>query len=57
VELSVAGSAAQAQEQTQNAIAVSVLRKSLDLSAEQGAELAKLMDQSSGLGLRVDLHG
>jgi hypothetical protein len=36
---------------------VSVLRKSLDITAEQGAELAKMMDQSGGLGQRVDLHG
>jgi hypothetical protein len=57
LEISTTTSAAQAQELTQNSIAVSVLRKSLDITAEQGAELAKMMDQSGGLGQRVDLHG
>lgn len=57
MELSVASAAAQAQELTQNSIAVSVLRKSLDITAEQGAELAKMMDLAGGLGQRVDLHG
>ena len=57
MEISTTTSAAQAQELTQNSIAVSVLRKSLDITAEQGAELAKMMDQAGGLGQRVDLHG
>jgi len=57
LEISTTTSAAQAQELTQNSIAVSVLRKSLDITAEQGAELAKMMDQAGGLGQRVDLHG
>jgi hypothetical protein len=57
VELTATSAAAQAQELTQNTIAVSMLRKTLDLSAEQGAELVKMMDQAGGLGQRVDLHG
>jgi hypothetical protein len=47
----------QSQQLTQNTIGVSMLRKSLDIDAEQGAELAKMMDQAGGLGQRVDLHG
>jgi hypothetical protein len=57
LEISATTSAAQAQALTQERVAVSVLRKSLDITAEQGAELAKMMDQSGGLGQRVDLHG
>ena len=48
---------AQAQALTQTEVGVSVLRKSLDINAEQGAELVKMMDQAGGLGQRVDLHG
>ena len=40
---------------TQNQVAVSMLRKTLDISAEQGAELVKMMNQS-GVGQRVDLN-
>ena len=57
MELTATSAAAQAQELTQNTIAVSMLRKTLDLSAEQGAELVKMMDQAGSLGQRVDLHG
>ncbi len=57
MELTAVSAAAQTQAMTQNTIAVSVLRKSLDITAEQGAELAKMMDQAGGLGQRVDLHG
>ena len=48
---------AQAQALTQTEIGVSVLRKSLDINAELGAELVKMMDQSGGLGQQMDLHG
>ena len=57
MELTAVSAAAQTQAMTQNTIAVSVLRKSLDITAEQGVELAKMMDQAGGLGQRVDLHG
>ena len=52
-----AASSAQSQALTRTEIAVSVLRKSLDIDAEQGAQLVKMLDQASGLGQRVDLHG
>jgi hypothetical protein len=45
---------AQSQAQIQSGIAVSVLRKSLDIEAQQGAALVKLMDQGAGLGRQVD---
>jgi hypothetical protein len=48
---------AQSQALTQTQIGVSMLRKTLDMTAEQGAQLVKMMDQAGGLGQRVDLHG
>jgi len=57
MDISPAGLAAQVQANTQNQIAVSVLRKSLDISAEQGAELARMMAQAGGVGQRVDQLG
>jgi hypothetical protein len=57
LELTATTVAAQNQVLTQNKIAVGVLKMSLDMSAEQGAALVKMMDQAGGLGQRVDLHG
>lgn len=56
VDISPAGSVAQAQALVQGQVAVSVLKKSLDLSAEQGAELAKIMASAGGVGQRVDQY-
>lgn len=47
-----AASAAAAQVQAQ--LGVSVLRKSLDIEAQQGAQLAQMMAQAAGVGQRVD---
>lgn len=46
----------QTQTQTRERVAVSVLRKALDLQAEQGAELAKMVAEAGGVGTRVDLY-
>jgi hypothetical protein len=43
------------QYQIQSGLAMGVLKKVLDMNAEQGAELVKLLDQSSGLGQRLDV--
>jgi hypothetical protein len=51
-----ATSAAQNQAITQNQVAVSVLRKSLDISAQQGADLARMVAQAGNAGQRVDLY-
>jgi hypothetical protein len=51
-----ASAVAQTQALVQNQIAVSMLKKTLDLSAEQGAELVKMLSQQSGVGQRVDLY-
>ncbi|NTW86429.1 MAG: putative motility protein [Holophagaceae bacterium] len=55
MDVSPVGAAmAQSQAQIQSGIAVGVLRKSLDIEAQQGAALIKLMDQGAGLGRQVD---
>ena len=48
MEIAAASAAAQAQ------LGVSVLRKSLDIEAQQGAQLAQMMAQAAGVGQRVD---
>jgi hypothetical protein len=57
LEISATTATAQAQVLLQDKIAVGVLKMSLDMSAEQGAALVKMLDQAGGLGQRVDLHG
>ncbi len=54
MDVSPAGAVAQGQALLQSGVAVGVLRKSLDIEAQQGAALVKLMDQGAGLGQRVD---
>lgn len=54
MDLSTEGVIARSQANLQNQIAVSVLRKSLDLQAQQGAELAKMIDQAGGIGRQLD---
>lgn len=56
MELTAATATAMKQATLQNEVGMAVLRKSLDLSAEQGAEIVKIMSQSSGVGQRVDLY-
>jgi hypothetical protein len=46
----------QTQAVTQSQIGIGVLRKSLDMAAEEGAQLVKMMAQSSGVGGRVDIQ-
>ncbi len=54
MEVSPAGAIAQSQALLQSGVAVGVLRKSLDIEAQQGAALVKLMDQAAGLGQQID---
>ena len=54
MEVSAASSVSMAQANVQSQVAVSMLKKTLDISAEQGADLAKMMSQTSGVGTRVD---
>ena len=52
----VASAVTQSQAMIQTQVAVSMLKKTLDLAAEQGAELIKVMSQQSGIGQQVDLN-
>jgi hypothetical protein len=56
VEISPATVVAMKQANLQNEVATAVLRKSLDIQAQQGQDLVKLMAQSGGVGGRVDLY-
>ena len=47
---------AMSQYQLQSSLAIGVLKKTLDLDAEQGAALVQMMNQSSGIGQKVDLY-
>jgi hypothetical protein len=46
---------AMSQYQIQSGLAMGVLKKALDIDAQQGAALVKMLDQSSGIGQRMDL--
>ncbi len=50
-----ASTIAQTQATIQSQVAVGMLKKTLDITAEQGAELVKMMSQQAGIGQRVDL--
>lgn len=56
MDITAVSAAAQSQATTQGQIAISVLKKSLEITAQQGADLVKMMDQSGGVGRRVDLY-
>lgn len=56
MDISPASIAAQKQFNLQNEVATHVLRKTLDMTAEQGAQLVQMMDQAGGVGQRVDLY-
>jgi hypothetical protein len=44
------------QYKVQSDLAMGVLKKTLDTTAEEGAALVKMLDQQSGVGQRVDLY-
>ncbi|MBK8791830.1 MAG: putative motility protein [Holophaga sp.] len=55
---SIAGAVtAQKQELVQKEVSVRVLKMALDAQAAQGAQLAQMMDQSAGLGTRINTQG
>lgn len=56
MEISPETVVAMKQANLQNEVATSVLRKSLDIQAQQGEDLVKMMAQSGGVGGRVDLY-
>jgi hypothetical protein len=56
MEITATTAAAQTQANTQNQMAVSVMKKALDIQTQQGADLVKMIDQAGGLGGRVDQY-
>ena len=54
MDVSPAGAIAQSQMLLQGGVAMGVLRKALDIQAQLGADLAKLLDQQAGVGQRID---
>ncbi|HJW09529.1 MAG TPA: putative motility protein [Holophagaceae bacterium] len=56
MDVSPASVVATQQRNTQMQYATSVLRKAIDIQAEQGAALAKLVAEQAGVGQRVDQY-
>jgi Putative motility protein len=53
-----ASATAQSQSMVQNQVAVAMLKKSVDLMAQQGADMVQLMAQAqqTGVGQQVNLY-
>ena len=51
-----ASTIAQTQAQTQGQISVAMLKKTVDIMAQQGADLARMVSQAGGVGGVVDLQ-
>jgi hypothetical protein len=51
-----ASTIAQTQAQTQGQISVAMLKKTVDIMAQQGADLARMVSQAGGVGQTVDLQ-
>lgn len=56
MDISPASAIAMKQQVVQSQLAIGVLKKSLDVQAEQGAALVQMLSQGSGVGGRVDLY-
>ena len=56
VSSAIAQTQAQTQALTQSTIAVSMLKKTVDIMAQQGADMVQLLAQQTGVGQRVDLY-
>jgi len=55
LDITAATAVSMNQLRVQNDLTLSVLKKTVDMSTQQGSDLAKLVDQSGGVGKRVDL--
>ncbi len=53
--ISPAAVAADRMATTREGVAVAVLRKTLDIAADQGQALARMIDQQAGLGRSLDI--
>jgi hypothetical protein len=56
VDISPATAIAMKQQVVEATLATGVLRKTLDITAQEGEALVKMLQQSSGVGGRVDLY-
>ncbi len=55
MDITVATAVSMHQLRVQNDLTLSVLKKTVEADVQQGADLVKLMEQSGGVGKRVDL--
>ncbi|GEM_PF-481315 len=51
-----ASTIAQTQAKVQGDVSIAMLKKTVDLMAQQGADLARMVSQAGGLGQTVDLQ-
>ena len=51
-----ASTIAQTQSMIQNQVGIAMLKKTVDIMAQQGADLAKMVSQAGGVGGVVDLQ-
>ena len=56
MEISPASIAAQGMNQAPNQASVAVLRKAIDITNQQGAELVAMIAQTTGVGQQVDMQ-
>ncbi len=55
VASAVAQTQAQSQAMIQGQVGVAMLKKSIDIMAQQGTEMAQLISQQTGVGQQVNL--
>ncbi len=51
-----ASTIAQTQAQTQGQISVAMIKKTVDIMAQEGADMVQLMSQQTGVGQQVNLY-
>jgi len=54
MDLSTESITAQAQANVQNQASISILRKTIDIQAQQGADLVQMMNATSGVGTNLN---
>lgn len=57
MDISVSAVTDQQAAITQNTVQIQVLKRVLDVQAQQGAELARMVQQAAGLGQGMDVQG
>jgi hypothetical protein len=56
MDITATSAVAQTQAKTQNDAAVAGLKRAVAANAQQGAELARLVDQAGGVGKQLDVY-